>query len=464
MNSLFSSSDKIYFIGIGGIGVSAIAKLAMSAGATVYGSDLCDSDTIRELRQAGACVSIGRVARFSLRSHEINQLIYSTAVAPRHPLIVEAKQLRIKCRTYPQALGAISKNYLTVAVSGMHGKSTTTAMIGRLLESAGRDPLVIVGTKVKQWNGNVRSPKSVVSCQLSVVRPIFVVEADEYRSAMLQLTPAVIVLTRVEEDHLDYYRDISHIKSEFIKYLSGLAPGGVVIANAQDKNIADILSSYPGKIIRYNVQTPAERRIKTRLRKILTVPGTHNLENALAAYHVGKYLSVSAAAIYRGLAGFTGTWRRLELVGTLKVSGRCVPIISDYGHHPTEVAATLQAIREKYPKRSILLAYQPHQHNRTKKLFDRFMTCFDQADQLILVKIFDVAGREVQADQNVSSKTLAAKINARIADLQPALKLCVYAKNLAETTKKIRELAKPNDVIVIMGAGDIDSVARFLIS
>ena len=207
------------------------------------------------------------------------------------------------------------------------------------------------------------------------------------------------------------------------------------------------------KVIKYNYRN---KKICAKIKKILKVHGKHNLENALAVYKVGEQLGLTEKQILTGLAKFKGTWRRQELVGQLLISNYQLPIISDYAHHPTEIKATLQAIREKYPKGRILLAYQPHQHNRTKKLFNKFITCFDRADVLILNEIFDVAGREKRGDQDVSSEDLVLKIKKRI------VSDCYYTKTLAQTKKKILELVKPNDIIVIMGAGDIDSVAREL--
>ncbi|HCC49639.1 MAG TPA: hypothetical protein DIU29_02010, partial [Candidatus Jacksonbacteria bacterium] len=197
-------------------------------------------------------------------------------------------------------------------------------------------------------------------------------------------------------------------------------------------------------------------------------PGRHNLENALAAYKVGEYLGLSEKQILSGLAKFNGTWRRLELAGKIKKNNAEINIISDYAHHPSEIKASLQAIREQYPDKRILLAYQPHQHNRTKKLFKDFVTVFDQADVVIMNEIFDVAGREENPDQNISSRDLVRAIQKRIKKRLEIknlkLRSCCYAKNLSTTKLKILKSTKPNDIIVIMGAGDIDTVARQLVA
>jgi UDP-N-acetylmuramate--alanine ligase len=346
-------------------------------------------------------------------------------------------------------------------------------MIGLMLETAGLDPLVIVGTKVKEWGGNIRVQSAkckVQSCssklKVKIQNDIFVVEADEYRSAMLNLHPDMIVLTRVEEDHLDYYRDLTHIKQEFKKYVKRLPQKGVVVANWKDENIQSIVKLLHCYIVRYNYR---DEEIKKKIKKIIKVIGEHNVENALAAYKVGEVLGLSENQILTGLSKFRGTWRRMELVGYYKLQATSykLPIVSDYAHHPTEIKATLQALREKYPKKRLVLAYQPHQHNRTKKLFVDFVSAFDDVDVLILNEIFDVVGREELRDQDVSSKDLMWEIRKRIKKLRnldiKKLRYCYYSRNLKQTERKILELARQNDIIIIMGAGDIDKVARELV-
>ncbi|MFH1712702.1 MAG: UDP-N-acetylmuramate--L-alanine ligase [Candidatus Jacksonbacteria bacterium] len=466
--TFFNQHNNIYFIGIGGIGVSALAKLALTSGCQIFGSDLIDSDIIADLKKLGAKIKIGKTDPYALLKKKIDLVIYSTAVPDNALILTQARRLKIPIKTYPQILGEISKQYFTIAVSGMHGKSTTTAMIGLMLESAGLDPLVIVGTKVKEWEGNIKIPHGTWNMEHGTKekKSIFIVEADEYRSAMLNLSPDIIVLTRIEEDHLDYYKNLTHIKREFRKYLTKLPADGCAIVNWADKNIQSIVRLFDCSIVKYNYQDDDTRQ---KIKKILKVPGEHNLENALAAYKVGERLGLTQKQILTGLSKFKGTWRRQELVGYFKLplTNYPLPIISDYAHHPTEIKATLQALREKYPKLRILLAYQPHQHNRTKMLFNDFVNAFDQADILILNEIFDVAGREANLDQDVSSQDLALKINQKIKRLKIKnlkLKICYYTKTLAQTKNKILTLVQPNDIIVIMGAGDIDQVARDLAS
>src|SRR3990167_4819878 len=320
----FAFPSSVFFIGIGGIEVSALAKLALYEGARVAGTDLLESGITRELKNFGAEVTIAKtIESINLLAYKPKLIIYSLAVSPEHQLLRQAKKLRIKTFKTNEALGEISKTRYTIAVSGMHGKSTTTSMIGVMLESACLDPLVIVGTKVPQWSGNIRMSNGGK-------KKYFVVEADEYRSKMLALHPNIIVLTRVEEDHLDYYKKLAHIKREFRKYMRGLEERGVVIANWEDKNIRDIVSRLSDSIVRYNYR---DLKIAQKIKKILKVPGKHNVQNALAAYAVGARLGLSEKQILKGLARFKGTLRRLELVGKFQIqtTNYKLPIISDIG-------------------------------------------------------------------------------------------------------------------------------------
>ena len=251
-----------------------------------------------------------------------------------------------------------------------------------------------------------------------------------------------------------------------MRYIHKLPPDGVLVVNAKDpnsqaiKNAPDIFvlgeKNYAErgyKIVEYNKD--ADNALREKLRSVVRVTGAHNRENALAAYAVGNELCLSQDIILQGLAEFQGIWRRMELVGQFHGD---IPIISDYAHHPTAIKATLKAIKETYPVKRLVLAYQPHQHNRTKMLFGRFVEAFDEADVLIMNEIYDVAGRKEKNDETVSSWDLAKAIEARSKN-----KTVVYTQNLQETKQQIKSLVQPNDIIVIMGAGDIDSIARELV-
>ncbi len=306
---------KIHFIGIGGIGVSALAQYYLAKGDKVSGSDLTSSEIIDLLKKKGAKIYPGPHKPKNLPK-DADLVIYSPAVSLDNPELKKAKTLKIKSKSYPQALGELTKNYFTIAVAGTHGKSTVTAMLGLILVKAGLDPTVILGTKLKEFkNSNFRLGKG----------KYLVIEADEWQASFLNYYPRIIVLTNIEKEHLDYYRDLKHILKTYKEFISHLPKGGVLVTN---KNL----------------------RGAERLKKILKVPGKHNLSNALLALKTAQVLKISDKISFKALSGYKGAWRRFE-IKKFQVSGFRFQVISDYAHHPTEIAATLKAARQKYPKK-----------------------------------------------------------------------------------------------------------------
>ncbi len=444
---------KIHLIGVGGIGVSAIARLMLDLGKEVSGSDLVESETVKELEGQGLIFHLGH-KRENI-SPEVDLVVYSPAVPINNPERQEAWKLDIPELSYPQMLGELGDNKKVIAISGTNGKTTTTAMIGSILAEAQLDPLVIVGSKVKNFKeGNLRFGRG----------EYFVVEACEYRANMLSLNPWTIVLTNIEEDHLDYFRNLDHIIEIFQQYLDKLPRDGFLIFNNDDPVSRDRLKKLKGRSISYGLKNQADLVAKNirvaegrqyfdlvyRGKKIseqfsLQIPGLFNIYNALAASASALKLGISPAIIQRALEKFAGSWRRFEKVG--ERDGAI--IISDYAHHPTAIQGTIQAAKEFYPTRRLVVVFQPHQHNRTKKLFDRFVSSFDQADLVILPEIFEVAGREAAEDQSVSSRDLVEALKGR------GLKQVFYARDLAEAKELVLKNLSPSDLILLMGAGDI---------
>jgi len=448
---------RIHLIGVGGIGMSAIAKLFKAWGAEVSGSDMSDSEIIENLKNRG--IKIFKQHKAKNISSDIELVIYSLAISEDNPERKEARRLKIKELSYPQILGEISKDKKTIAISGTNGKTTVTAMAGLILEEAGLDPLVIVGSKVKDFDENLKLGQG----------EYFVVEACEYRAAMLELKAENIILTNIEEDHLDYYKDIKHIIKTFQKYINKLSNGNLLILNADDPNCQK-LKKPDCKAITYGIKNKADLAadkikqgagyqnfyLKYKGKDLgkftLKIPGEFNIYNALAAAACGLSLNIDKKIIYKVLEKYKGSWRRFEKVGELNGS----IIISDYAHHPTAVAATIRAAKNFYPGKRIVAVFQPHQHNRTKKLFNDFVKSFDDADLVILSEIFDVAGREELEDQDISSKKLAEEVRKRGIDV-------LYGEDLDNTEKIILDNISNNDVVLIMGAGDIYLVANDLV-
>jgi len=387
---------KIHFIGIKGIGVSALAGYYLAKGHKVSGSDLV----------------LGPHKAKNVPK-DANLVIHSPAVRPDNPEIKQAKKLKIKIQTYPQALGDLTKEYFTIAISGTHGKSTTCAMVALILMKAGLDPTVIIGTKLKEFgNKNFRIGKS----------KYLIIEADEWQASFLNYWPKIIVLTNIEKEHLDYYRDLRHILETYKKFISHLSEDGLLI-DAREYSL--------------------KQKEAKRLRKILRIPGEHNIYNALAALNTARALSVSDKISFKALSEYKGSWRRFEIVKKGKIT-----FISDYAHHPTEVRATLRAAREKFPNKEIWCIFQPHQYQRTFYLFNDFVRVFSIApiDKLIITDIYDVAGREKKKiKEKISSKELIRKIKKYEKVYLPKEKIKDYLK---------RNL-KGKEVVIIMGAGDV---------
>jgi len=434
---------KIHFIGIGGIGVSALAKYYLEKGAKVTGSDLVSSEITEALKKLGAKIFIGKHKAKNL-AEDVDLVIYSPAVQKSNPeltAVIQHPRLLNQPRvlSYPEALGELTKKYFTIAISGTHGKSTTAAMIGLLLTKAGLDPTVIVGTKIKEFgDSNCRAGKS----------QYLVIEADEHMASFLNYWPKIIVLTTIEANHLDYYKNLKNILKTFKKYIGHLPKRGVLVGNGDDKNIQHILPTLTDRG-RASIYSLGQREVK-KLKRILKIPGEHNVSNALAALTVARILKIPDKISFEALSEYKGSWRRFEITKT-----KPFVLISDYGHHPTEIKVTLKAIREKFPKKKIWCVFQPHQYQRTFYLFKDFVKVFRQApiDKLIITDIYDVAGREEkEIKKKVNSEKLVKAVNKNWVIYLPKKKIIDYLK---------RNL-RGGGVVVIMGAGDIYNLATHL--
>jgi UDP-N-acetylmuramate--alanine ligase len=455
---------KVHLIGVGGIGVSAVANMMLDLGKDTSGSDMAESKIIKELEKKGLIFYLGH--KSENLAPDVDLVVYSPAIPADNPERQKAKKLDIPELSYPQMLGQLGKDRKVVAVSGTNGKTTTTSLLGLILEAAHEDPLVIVGSKVKNFKeGNLRLGEG----------EYFVVEACEYRAHMLNLDPQIIVLTNIEEDHLDYYKNLDHIIETFQKYVDKLPQDGLLILNNDDPVSREMIQKPKCKVATYgiknkadvmakNIRVKGERQYfdltcsgqKIEMTFSLLVPGIFNIYNALAATATALELGVAPEIIKKVLENFTGTWRRFEKVGE---RGGAI-IISDYAHHPTAVQGTIRAARDFYPGRRLVVVFQPHQRNRTKNLFGRFVKSLEGADVVILSEIYDVAGREEAEDQDISSKDIARELEKRYGD---KFKKVLFACHLEETIKLILENIKPNDLVLVMGAGDIFQVAEELV-
>ncbi|MEI6510577.1 MAG: UDP-N-acetylmuramate--L-alanine ligase [Candidatus Uhrbacteria bacterium] len=437
--------QTIHFVGVGGIGVSAAAKWCLVKGKVVSGSDRASSPITDDLDRRGVTIAIGHDA--ANVPVGVQLVVYSPAVVESNVERVRGAELGARELSYPQFLGAMSKGYSTIAVSGTNGKSTTTAMLALMLEAAGYDPTVIVGSLVPSFPlGNLRVGNG----------RFFVVEACEYRANMLEISPEMIVLTNVEADHLDFYRDVDHIRETFQTFVDKLKGKGLTVWNKDDAQsnrlVADrgVTYGFDGSSDYVGLSRSTVDGIQTIetnqgiLR--LKIPGAFNAMNALAATASAMELGVPFETCARVLSTFTGIWRRFERVGTMNGA----EVISDYGHHPTAIKGTIAAAREFFPGRRIVLCFQPHQHSRTAELFDEFVESIATADEIVVAEIYGVAGRT--ESEAVSSKDLVARIDG-----------ARYASNTDEAEATLREVVCDGDVVIVQGAGDIDEVARRIV-
>ena len=418
---------KIHFIGIGGIGVSALARYHLQKGDQVFGSDLYLSKITKNLEEEGAKIFIGDHNGNNVSNCDV--VVYSPAVKEDNPEMIEARNKGIKVMSYPQALGELTKTHFTIAVSGTHGKSTTTSMISLVLIEAGLDPTVVVGTKLKEFgDSNFRMGKS----------EYLVIEACEHEASFLNYWPKIEVIINIEEDHLDYYKNLDNIVKAFNEFVSHLPEDGLLI---KGDNVS--ISHKNTEIFSLN-----DKEDVKMIKQVIKIPGDHNILDALAVLKVSRRLGISDEVFLKAISKFSGTWRRFE-----EIQFPNFVLIDDYAHHPTEIMATLKGTREKYGDKRILCIFQPHQYQRTYLLFNDFIKTFKEAidtklvDKLFLVDVYDVAGREdAEIRSKVSSEKLSQEINKEDS---------LYLPN-----DKLFENIKEFDVVIFMGAGSIYNLSE----
>ncbi len=467
------SYTHVHFIGLGGIHVSALAKLVLSLGVSVSGSDLEENEQVKDLRERGVEVQLGHRAEHVLPETQV--VVFSSAANETNPERIEAKRRGLPSFNSHEFLGELGKSMKQIVVTGTHGKSTTTAMLALMAQATGADPTTVVGTRVPQFSqGNLEIGTS----------DWLIVEGDEFDHHFLAYQPTVLVINNIEGDHFDIYPTIEAMLDAYRRLLKQVVQGGTIIANADDAAVTKLLQAeraeLEGRAI--NICTVGEnegaqlvlnRRRSANGRQIveaysytqskgiafdLQVPGAMNAMNALMCYAVGEALGWRADELSAGLASFRGIWRRLERIG--EKDG--VTVFSDYGHHPTAVTKTLSAIKEFYPDRRLVLCMQPHHRNRTKHLFAEFIPCFDAADVLILCEIYDVKGRDQAEDEAVSSNDLVAAI--QIHDEGRAVSRTVlFTETPDASLAALRDSLQSGDVVVIMGAGDLYKIAYALV-
>ncbi|MCB9810555.1 MAG: UDP-N-acetylmuramate--L-alanine ligase [Candidatus Nomurabacteria bacterium] len=425
---------RVHFIGVGGIGMSALARFFLHEGKVVSGSDRASSAITEALSSEG--VEFTPKQSPDNITDDIDLVVYTEGVNEKtegYGELMAAREKEIETINYFTALGLVVNPYYLIAVAGTHGKTTTTAMLADVLEEASFDPSVVVGSLRTKTRSNYRAGKS----------KYFVVEACEYKRDFLRLEPDILVITNIELDHVDYYQDLADVQNAFRTLAKKVPADGFIIADVSNPNVKPVLEGVEATVIDY--------RTFVDLGISLHQPGLHNRLNAAAASATASTLEIEKAVSDKALENFAGTWRRFEYKG--EVNG--IKVYDDYAHHPTEIAAAIGGSKELYPDKSLMVVFQSHTYTRTSELFDDFVTALAKADRVILLPIY--AARE----ENVSGVS-SGKLAEAIMEIGGQAKVVVNPEEGVELAKKI---TPENGVIITMGAGDMTSkVAEGLVN
>ena len=452
----FHTPLHIHFIGIGGISMSGLAEILLEEDFRISGSDAKASPLTRSLEEKGAVIHYGQ--RASNITDDIDVVVYTAAIHPDNPEFACAREKNIPMLTRAELLGQIMRNYDTpIAISGTHGKTTTTSMVSHILLEGDCDPTISVGGILPAIGGNIRVGASET----------FVTEACEYTNSFLSFFPKISVILNMDADHLDFFKDIDDIRHSFRRFAQLLPADGTLIINADTPEYESIIKDLPCQVITYGLEHPADYTaeditwdkyghasftVKKNGCKVgsyyLRVPGIHNVSNALAAIAVGKLLDLPDEVIVKGLGSFTGTDRRFQYKG--EVGG--ITIIDDYAHHPTEIAATLESAKN-YPHEKIWCVFQPHTYTRTKALLPEFAKALTLADHVVLADIY--AARETD-DLGISSRDLQKQI-------QELGTPCDYFPTFDEIESFLLKSCTHGDLLITMGAGDVVNIGEHLL-
>lgn len=453
-----SQYKNIHCIGIGGIGLSAIAEILLERGYHVSGSDMKESDMTNLLKSRGAEIFIGHRSE---NVDNVNLIVYSAAVSVDNPELVRAKELGIPAISRAEMLGLLMSEYEnSIAISGTHGKTTTTSMVSLILDRAKYEPTILVGGNLAEIGGNVKVGHS----------QYFVTEACEYMDSFLSLKPKIEVILNIDSDHLDYFKDIDHIVNSFERFASLLPEGGKIIAYDANPFVKKVISNIPDAItfgygenctyyakdITFNENGMPSFTVMhygTNLgRAQLQVPGEHNILNALAAFSCCHCLGVGADVIIEQLKAYKGTERRFDVVGRTKNGAL---IVDDYAHHPTEIKATIDATKN-IDHDKLWVIFQPHTYTRTLALFDQFADSFVDVDQLILAEIYAAREKNIY---KISSKALEEQIKRTHPD-----KDVRFIEDFNEIADYVSSQAGPRDLVITMGAGDVYKIGEDMLA
>jgi UDP-N-acetylmuramate--alanine ligase len=458
-----SRIKRIHFIGIGGSGMSGIAEVLLNLGYTISGSDIKENLATQRLQSLGATIYIGHKLS---NVHDCDAVVYSSAVSDRNPEIYEARNLRIPVVRRAEMLAEIMRFRHGIAVAGTHGKTTTTSLIASLLAEGGLDPTFVIGGRLNSAGTHARLGAS----------RYFVAEADESDASFLYLQPMLAVVTNIDADHMATYGgDYSNLRNTFVEFLHHLPFYGLAVLCIDDPGVREIIETISKPVLTYGFSTDADLQAHNieqhnatcRFDVVfkdgsegfnvhLNMPGEHNVLNALAAIAIARECEVPNDAIQRGLDKFQGIARRFQINGEVAVKGGKagkVLCIDDYGHHPKELSATINTVRQQWPERRLVMAFQPHRYSRTRELFDDFAQVLSDVDVLLLTEVFP-AGEEPIA--GADSRALSRSIRAR-GNIEP-----VFVEDVNDLPTVLADIVRGGDIVLTAGAGDIGRVAQTL--
>ncbi len=441
---------NIHFIGIGGSGMNGIAQVLLNLGFNITGSDLKESSTIKQLKNMGAKVFIGHNETNVIGADVV---VYSSAVTQDNVEIKKAKELGIPIIPRGEMLAELMRFKYGIAISGSHGKTTTTSMVGTILGKTGFDPTVVIGGKLEAYGSNAKLGRG----------EFMVTESDESDGSFLRLTPTIISINNIDLEHLGFYKNLDEIKKAFINFANKVPFYGAVAVNIDDENVKSILPEIEKKVIKFGISKEADIRAKnlkikngTYQFKVndlgtihLSIAGKHNVYNALAAISIALELGVPFCVIKESLESFKNASRRFEI----KYKNDVV-VIDDYAHHPTEIKATIEAAKEMFPEKELITVFQPHRYSRLSSLFDDFSKSFDKSDITVITEIYSAGEKPVK---NVNGKVLSEKIRKNSSNVY-------YGGSLSETENLLKNILKKEQVVLILGAGNITTLGDKLVN
>lgn len=449
---MFKWVRRIHFVGIGGIGMSGIAEVLLNLGYIVSGSDLKESDVTARLSRHGAKVMIGHRRRNVTDSDVV---VISSAVSPTNPELLAAKEQNIPVVRRAEMLAELMRLKYGVAIAGTHGKTSTTSMIAQILTRGGLDPTIVIGGKVNALRSNAKLGKG----------EFLVAEADESDRSFLHLTPTIAIITNIDPEHMENYRDFDHVRQAYLDFANKVPFYGAVVACLDHPEVRKLIPKIEHRCITYGLETEADytarsiRQVKDCnyftvlehgkvLGKVqLHMPGAHNVSNALAAIAVGRLLKIPFGKIVAALKSFSGIERRFQIM-----YGKGPIVVNDYAHHPTELKAAIQAARAGWPGSRIVAIHQPHRYSRLQQLFPDFVKVLSSADRVGILKLYAASEKPIPG---ISAQKLHAAIKRKA-----SRKMIPFSDDATVTLENLNQIIRPKDVVLFLGAGDISKSCK----